>query len=214
VYVSPCTLRAEMVAQCQAACQAHAPSGCNVWTWHDQNQGQYAYNCFFRTDGESMNCLVVVEVAQLLVSVVRAAVFRYCVANSHACPRHPPALTGQWNLVAQSGHTSGRLAGGQNVYVADLSSWVPAGANVYGLRENGNRMIRARYPNANPEFGFGSTLHAVSWVPSVLPKNPDIEVRVTHGNASTRGSSACGIHLLRSGSLSVLWSLWSPSTAR
>jgi hypothetical protein len=68
------------------------------------------------------------------------------------------------------------MSPGDNVYVADLSPWVPAGGNVYGLRENGNRMIRARYPNANPEFGFGSTLHAVSWVPSVLPKNPDIEV--------------------------------------
>ncbi len=85
--------------------------------------------------------------------------------------------TGQWNLVPESGHVSGRLQPGDNVYVADLSSWVPSGANVYGLRENGNRMIRARYPNANPEFGFGSTLQAASWVPSVLPKNPDIEVR-------------------------------------
>ncbi len=63
-----------------------------------------------------------------------------------------------------------------NVYVADLSPWIPRGGNVYGVRENGNRLIRARYPNANPELGFGSTLQALSWVPSVLPKNPDIEV--------------------------------------
>jgi hypothetical protein len=27
---------------CQAACQAHAPVFCNVWTWHDANQGGYA----------------------------------------------------------------------------------------------------------------------------------------------------------------------------
>ena len=87
-------------------------------------------------------------------------------------------MTGQWSLTAESGHVSGRESGAANVYVADLSSFVPAGANVYGLRENGNRLIRARYPNANPEFGFGSSLHALSWVPSVLPKEPDMEVRV------------------------------------
>ena len=87
------------------------------------------------------------------------------------------SVTGQWSLTAESGHVSGRESGAANVYVADLSSFVPAGANVYGLRENGNRLIRARYPNANPEFGFGSSLHALSWVPSVLPKEPDVEVR-------------------------------------
>jgi hypothetical protein len=91
-------------------------------------------------------------------------------------PYKPSPTAGQWNLVAESGHTSGRLAPGQNVYVADLSPWIPAGANVYGVRENGNRQIRARYPNANPELGFGSSLQAVSWVPSVLPTNPDVEV--------------------------------------
>lgn len=31
---------------------------------------------------------------------------------------------------------------------------------VYGLRINGQRAIRARYPNANPEEGFGSSLKA------------------------------------------------------
>ena len=59
--------------------------------------------------------------------------------------------------------------------MADLSPWIPAGAPVAGLRENGNRMIRARYPNANPELGFGSTLTAAGWLPPTLPPGPDVE---------------------------------------
>jgi hypothetical protein len=36
--------------ECEAQCQAHA--GCNVWTWHDANQGKYAFDCYVRTDGQ------------------------------------------------------------------------------------------------------------------------------------------------------------------
>jgi hypothetical protein len=82
-----------------------------------------------------------------------------------------------------------RVTKGANVYVADLSPWVPRGAGVYGLRENGNRMIRARYPNANPEHGFGSTLLAKAWVPTVLPNDPAIEVRVC-GDPALQGKAA------------------------
>ena len=49
---------------------------------------------------------------------------------------------------------------------------------ITGLRVNGSRAIRARYPNANPEQGFGSSLKAQKWVPpvSTSPK-PEIVVK-------------------------------------
>ena len=61
-----------------------------------------------------------------------------------------------------------------NIYKADLSS---AGLDsVMGLRINGSRAIRARYPNANPETdGFGSSLRANKWLPPTIPASPDIE---------------------------------------
>ena len=52
-----------------------------------------------------------------------------------------------------------------NIWVADLSgvSAIAQGGGVAGLRDFGNpevdlgkRLIRARFPNADPEFGFGS----------------------------------------------------------
>jgi len=65
--------------------------------------------------------------------------------------------------------------GGANVYVADLTG--QGVSSILGLRQNGVRSIRARYPNANPELqGFGSTLHAKSWVAPTTPTNPDIEI--------------------------------------
>ena len=48
---------------------------------------------------------------------------------------------------------------------------------ITGLRVNGQRGVRARYPNANPERdGFGSQLNALSWFPSKLPTKPDVLV--------------------------------------
>ena len=35
---------------CQSLCQANNAT-CKVWCWHDQNQGSYANDCFFRPDG-------------------------------------------------------------------------------------------------------------------------------------------------------------------
>eukprot|EP00005_Dracoamoeba_jomungandri_P000463 CAMPEP_0174252392 /NCGR_PEP_ID=MMETSP0439-20130205/1880_1 /TAXON_ID=0 /ORGANISM="Stereomyxa ramosa, Strain Chinc5" /LENGTH=754 /DNA_ID=CAMNT_0015332915 /DNA_START=107 /DNA_END=2368 /DNA_ORIENTATION=+ len=61
---------------------------------------------------------------------------------------------------------------GKNIYVANLTGV----GSVTGLRVNGERMIRARYPNANPEFGFGSNLMASSWLSPTTPTNPDTEV--------------------------------------
>lgn len=63
---------------------------------------------------------------------------------------------------------------GANIYVADLSQ--EDLDSILGLRVNSMRAIRARYPNANPEFGFGSSLKAKSWIPSTLPSEPDMEV--------------------------------------
>lgn len=47
---------------------------------------------------------------------------------------------------------------------------------ILGLRINGDRGIRARYPNANPETdGFGSSLEPIEYLPSTLPKHPKID---------------------------------------
>ena len=61
-----------------------------------------------------------------------------------------------------------------NIYKADLSS--EGMATIPGLRINTKRAIRARYPNADPELGFGSSLHPNKWLPSTLPTTPDTEV--------------------------------------
>ena len=60
---------------------------------------------------------------------------------------------------------------GANVYVADLMDMKLE--NVPGLRLNGKRSIRARYPNADPEMGFGSDLKAKSWTPPLHSPAPD-----------------------------------------
>ena len=61
-----------------------------------------------------------------------------------------------------------------NIYKADLSS--ENIATIPGLRVNMKRAIRARYPNADPELGFGSSLSADKWLPPTLPSQPDTEV--------------------------------------
>ena len=53
------------------------------------------------------------------------------------------------------------------MFVTDLKE-----SNVKGLRVNGKRAIRARYPNADPEFGFQSELKANGYLP---PKTPTME---------------------------------------
>jgi len=45
---------------------------------------------------------------------------------------------------------------------------------IKGLRINGRRAIRARYPNADPEKGFGSSLKAKDYLP-VKPDAPFID---------------------------------------
>ena len=63
---------------------------------------------------------------------------------------------------------------GTNIYKADISSH---DVNVIpGLRVNKKRAIRARYPNADPELGFGSQLLAKEWLPPTIPPQPDTQV--------------------------------------
>ena len=61
-----------------------------------------------------------------------------------------------------------------NIYKADLSS--QGITSVPGLRVNTKRAIRARYPNADPEIGFGSSLTPSSWLPPTLPTKPDSQI--------------------------------------
>lgn len=61
-----------------------------------------------------------------------------------------------------------------NIYKADLSS--AKLDSIMGLRVNGSRAIRARFPNANPEIdGFGSSLKAKKWLPPSVPPKPEKE---------------------------------------
>ena len=64
----------------------------------------------------------------------------------------------------------------QNLWVADVSSLADVLPIIVGLRNpDGSRMIRARYPNANPEFGFGPSLTATSWAAPTVPIQPAVE---------------------------------------
>lgn len=73
-----------------------------------------------------------------------------------------------------------------NIYKATFSKNVTF-VSISGLRVNDKRAIRARYPNADPEMGFGSTLKAEKWLPSNLPEKPDSEINpsVPLRNSST-----------------------------
>lgn len=84
---------------------------------------------------------------------------------------------GKFPSKPQTGHTSGlyNRGSGANIYVADLSSM--GVSEITGLRVNGGRGIRARYPNADPELdGFGSTLTASKWSAPTTPTQPAQEV--------------------------------------
>ena len=66
------------------------------------------------------------------------------------------------------------LRNSMNIYRADLSS--QGVDSMTGFRVNGKRMIRARYPNANPETdGFASSLIAKKWFKQTIPATPDKE---------------------------------------
>jgi len=121
---------------CEQACILNntQTGSCNVWTWHDQNQGQYALQCYFRNDGA-------------------------------------------YNIVSEPGHVSGHLSVPPNIWMANMQS--TGITSIPGLRYNGRRMIRARYPNANPEINLflpPFTFTATSWTPQSAPRDPDVQI--------------------------------------
>ena len=73
-----------------------------------------------------------------------------------------------------------------NIYKADLSS--EGIDTIPGLRVNTKRAIRARFPNADPELGYGSTLNANKWLPPTLPTAPDTEVNPDQPVRNSSGS--------------------------
>jgi hypothetical protein len=101
-------------------------------------------------------------------------------------------LDGRWDPTPQSGHTSGIKLVKPNIWVADVSSLSGILPKIVGLRApDGSRMIRARYPNANPENGFGPVLRADKWTPTSVPIAPALEFEPTYPN---RTSSYSFIH--------------------
>ena len=97
---------------------------------------------------------------------------------------HPPPprswfrVDGLWAPTYETLHVSGYLAQALNLWVADVSSLSDVLPLIVGLRNpDGSRMIRARYPNANPELGFGTPLRADSWAAPTIPIQPAVEVR-------------------------------------
>ena len=126
---------------CETMCQANET--CNVWTWHDKNEGSWTHQCYFRFDGV-------------------------------------------YAPTSEAGHVSGYSSRGPNIYVADMST--SGISSIPGLRVNGARAIRARYPNANPEMGFGSTLTPNSWNPQTLPVHPSGEYNPDTPFRNTSGS--------------------------
>jgi hypothetical protein len=113
-------------------------------------------------------------------------------AHPHPSPPPPPVTTASrswfridhtWAPTVESGHVSGYLAQSLNLWVADVSSLADVLPIIVGLRNpDGSRMIRARYPNANPELGFGPPLRADSWVAPTVPIQPAVEVRPAFPN--------------------------------
>lgn len=76
-----------------------------------------------------------------------------------------------WAPTPEQGIVSGYQQAAKNVYSADLS-----GLNIQtvpGLRINSRRAIRARFPNADPELGFGSELRPSAWLKPTSPSRAD-----------------------------------------
>lgn len=97
-----------------------------------------------------------------------------------AYPGEQPIISGAVPLPAGLNWQPYKTTGGANIWQASLAGTGISG--VPGLRLNGTRLIRARYPNADPEIGFGSTLFPQAWIPpDPLPTptmlNPTYPVR-------------------------------------
>ena len=86
-------------------------------------------------------------------------------------------IDGHWSPVPQSGHFSGRVVN-MNVWVTSL---VGMGvSNVPGLRYNGTRLTRARYPNGLPEteFFMSPNVFRADWTPQQSPRVPDFQIDI------------------------------------
>eukprot|EP01084_Bolivina_argentea_P267281 453658_1 len=75
----------------------------------------------------------------------------------------------QWKLYKQGEN-------GKNIYSCQVND--KNITEITGLRVNGKRGVRSRYPNViSPEIsGFGSSIKPVHWFPSTLPTKPDVLV--------------------------------------
>jgi hypothetical protein len=116
----------------------------------------------------------------------RAGGSRACRRSLRAVPSTHPShcswfrVDRLWAPTPESGHISGYLAQALNLWSADVSPLAAALPVIVGLRNpDGSRMIRARYPNYNPELGFGPPLRADAWTAPTLPIQPAVEVGVS-----------------------------------
>ena len=80
---------------------------------------------------------------------------------------------------------------GQPLFVADLAGQIAElGGSIPGLRVNGLRAVRARYPNFDPEVGFGSDLSAAGY----LPTTPDPPLTAVLPPWPYKNTTAYGYH--------------------
>ena len=59
-----------------------------------------------------------------------------------------------------------------NVWKTHLNKSFPNGFSA--LRAGKSRLIRARFPNANPELSFGSNLRPLKWIPPIRSETPRV----------------------------------------
>lgn len=67
-----------------------------------------------------------------------------------------------WAPFKDLNHTSGQVVPGTNIWTADLSGQIDQPTQFTGLRVNGRRGIRARFPNGDPE----TQLFPTGWIAS------------------------------------------------
>jgi hypothetical protein len=84
-----------------------------------------------------------------------------------------------------NGSNNSNNSNNSSVWKASLAEAGIDLVRVLGLRIDGRRAIRARYPNADPEKGFGSKLKAEQWTcPGVVPPAVEIWAPSTAPNRS------------------------------
>lgn len=91
-------------------------------------------------------------------------------------------LDGKVDVTPDANHTAGYLRNAHaqtpNMWVADLTSLNVQ--SIPGLRLDNKRLVRARYPNADPETnGFmPPAVFRANWTPQQLPRTPDTEINL------------------------------------